>query len=155
MVYTRYGMPWYRARYRGSAAAQVWIYDLETKKRNKLLGDERQYLYSQFMPEGSEILLVTTAEPTPTLAKIDEQPTAVPNSSKMTPNLWVSDLEGKLKQITDFKTDSVRYPSIASKTRDIVFEYDDGIWMLGHNSKTPKKIVFVSSLNKMALAHKL
>ena len=140
MVYTRYGMPWYRARYRGSAAAQVWIYDLETKKRNKLLGDERQYLYSQFMPEGSEILLVTTAEPTPTLAKIDEQPTAVPNSSKMTPNLWVSDLEGKLKQITHFKTDSVRYPSIASKTGDIVFEYDDGIWILDHNSKTPKKI---------------
>ena len=79
------------------------------------------------MPEGREILLVTTAEPTPTLAKIDEQPIAVPDNSEMTPNLWVSDLEGKLKQITHFKTDSVRYPSIASKTGDIVFEYNDGI----------------------------
>ena len=32
LLYTRYGMPWYRPRYRGTAAAQTWSVDLETVK---------------------------------------------------------------------------------------------------------------------------
>jgi Tol biopolymer transport system component/C-terminal processing protease CtpA/Prc len=140
MVYTRYGMPWYRPRYRGSAAAQVWIYDAQTNKRRKLLGEERQHLFSQFMPDGKQILLVTTAQATPTLSNIDEKPKKFSDNSERTPNLWISDLKGKLKQITHFKADSVRYPSIAAKSGDIAFEHDDGIWLFSHKSKNPKKI---------------
>ncbi len=35
MVYGRYGMPWYRPRYSGSAAADIWTLDLETKNAKK------------------------------------------------------------------------------------------------------------------------
>ena len=35
MIYGRYGMPWYRPRYRGSAASQIWLFDLKEKKTRK------------------------------------------------------------------------------------------------------------------------
>ena len=143
MLYSRYGMPWYRPRYRGSAAAQVWTYDLQSNKRSKLLGDARQYLFSQFMPNGKQILLVTASEPTPTLAKIDEKPVKFTDNSHRAPNLWISDLAGNLKQITHFKTDSVRYPSVASKTGDIAFEHDNGIWLLPKKTKSPQQIKLI------------
>ena len=52
LLYTRYGMPWYRPRYRGAAAAQTWSIDLKTGQRQRILGDDRQYLFAQYMPNG-------------------------------------------------------------------------------------------------------
>ena len=60
LLYTRYGMPWYRPRYRGTAAAQTWSVDLETGQRRRILGEDRQFLYAQYMPNGQDILVSTT-----------------------------------------------------------------------------------------------
>ena len=144
VLYTRYGMPWYRPRYRGAAASTVWVFDTIKKQRRKVLGDDRQFLFSQFLPGGKEILTVTTGEATPTLAKLDDQPAKFEDNPKRTPNLWVSDLEGNLKQLTQFETDSVRYPSVASQSGDIAFEYGDSIWTLAKDGKPRKLTLFVN-----------
>ena len=56
MVFGRYGFPWYRARYTGSAAAQIWTWDYESNKRTRVPGTENnhQHLYTQFMPDGKK-----------------------------------------------------------------------------------------------------
>jgi tricorn protease len=51
-------------------------------------------------------------------------------------NIWrVSDNGGKADRITTFKSGDVRWPSISSDGRVIMFEHDFGIWKLDLNSK--------------------
>ena len=51
-------------------------------------------------------------------------------------NIWrVSENGGKADKVTSFKTGDVRWPSISSDGRVIVFEHDFGIWKLDVNSK--------------------
>jgi tricorn protease len=148
MVYTRYGMPWYRPRYTGSAAAQIWLFDFDKKKRRKIIGNDRQHLFSQFMPDGKKILTVTTGAPTPTLARLEEKIGKISDNDQRAPNLWLADLNGGLKQLTHFKTDSVRYPSIASKSGDIAFEHLDGIWLLKKGSAKPMPVSLLVNVDE-------
>ena len=148
MVYSRYGMPWYRPRYRGAAAMQVWVWDFKNSKRQKILAEDRQLLFSQFMPDGKNILLVTTQEATPTLAKLNDNPGKFKDNAKRTPNLCVMDLNGKIRQLTQFKEDSVRYPSVAGKSGDIAFEHLDGIWLLKKGTTKPQPIQFLINVDE-------
>ena len=51
-------------------------------------------------------------------------------------NIWrVSDNGGKADRVTTFKSGDVRWPSISSDGRVIMFEHDFGIWKLDVNSK--------------------
>ncbi len=51
-------------------------------------------------------------------------------------NIWrVSDNGGKAERVTSFKTGDVRWPSISSDGRVVVFEHDFGIWKLDVGSK--------------------
>jgi tricorn protease len=51
-------------------------------------------------------------------------------------NIWrVSENGGKADKVTSFKSGDVRWPSISSDGRTIVFEHDFGIWKLDVNSK--------------------
>ncbi len=148
MIYGRYGMPWYRPRYRGSAAAQIWLYDLKENKRSKLLGDERQFLFAQFMPDGKSILTVTTDQATPTLGILSEKSVKFKDNSKRAPNLWLSDLKGSLKQLTHFSEDSVRYPTVATKSSTIAFEHLDGLWLLEKGNKKPHRIQLLVNVDE-------
>lgn len=141
MVFGRYGFPWYRARYEGSAAAQIWTFDHKSKKRARVPGtdNKRQHLYAQFMPDGKSLLAVTTGEPTPSSAKLGKKRSLFKDNPNHTPNLWLIDLDGKRKQLTKLSGDAVRYPSVSSNG-DIAFEYRDGIWLLPKGAKNPKRI---------------
>jgi tricorn protease len=58
-------------------------------------------------------------------------------------NIWrVAEGGGKAERISSFKTGDVRFPSISSDRRTIVFEHDFGIWKLDVSSKkvTPIKL---------------
>jgi len=56
-------------------------------------------------------------------------------------NIWrVSGDGGKADRITSFKTGDVRWPSISSDGRTIVFEHDFGIWKLDLNTKKTSPI---------------
>jgi tricorn protease len=51
-------------------------------------------------------------------------------------NIWrVSENGGKADRVTTFKTGDVRWPSISSDGKVIMFEHDFGIWKLDVNSK--------------------
>jgi Tol biopolymer transport system component/C-terminal processing protease CtpA/Prc len=148
IIYGRYGMPWYRPRYRGSAAAQIWLFDLKSKKRSKLLVDDQQFLFAQFMPDGKSVISVTTGEATPTLKHLNEKPSKFKDNKKRAPNLWISDLRGNRKQITHFKEDSVRYPTVAAKSGDIAFEHLDGLWRLKSGSSKPQRIQLLTNIDE-------
>jgi len=56
-------------------------------------------------------------------------------------NIWrVSDAGGKADRVTTFKAGDVRWPSISSDGRVIMFEHDFGIWKLDVNSKKTTQI---------------
>lgn len=129
MVYGRYGMPWYRPRYTGSAASEIWTLNLATKERERVRGTGHQHLFTQFLPDG-KLLTVTTGEATPSAPKLNEKRGKNTDNEKRTPNLWIVDAKGEAKQLTHFTGDSVRYPSVAARSGDIAFEYKDQIWML-------------------------
>jgi len=141
LVYARSGFGWTRPRYHGSAASQINIIDMKNGVRRELTKNERQHLWPQFMPDGKRILTVTVGDKTPSSSKFGENIGKFKDTPARTPNLWLLDLKGNGKQITSFVGGSGRYPSVARKTGDIVFEYEHDIWLLKSGKKEPKKIV--------------
>src|SRR6266581_7159996 len=71
VVYGRYGFHWTRPRYIGSAAAQIWLLNLSDGTRRAVTSDDRQHLWTKFLPEGKHLLTVTIGEPTPSGSKVD------------------------------------------------------------------------------------
>ncbi|MFX5701304.1 hypothetical protein ABTE07_20795, partial [Acinetobacter baumannii] len=55
IVYTRLGFPWVRPRYQGSAAAQLWKYDIASGKRTALRNNGFQHLWPQLLPNGETL----------------------------------------------------------------------------------------------------
>ena len=140
VVYDRYGFPWTRPRYIGSAAAQIWLLNTADGKRRALTDNNRQHLWTKFLPDGQHLLTVTIGEPTPSVGTVDQSIPKFIDNSRRTPNLWVFDLKGQGHQITSFIGGSVCWPDVARVTGDIVFEYGPDLWLLKHDTKEPEKI---------------
>jgi tricorn protease len=130
VVYGRYGFHWTRPRYVGSAAAQIWLLDISTGKRRALTSNNRQHLWTKFLPDGKSLLTVTVGEETPSVSKLGTTMPKIVDSPSRTPNLWVLDLEGRARQITFFTGGSVRFPTVALRTGDVAFEYEHDLWLL-------------------------
>jgi Tol biopolymer transport system component/C-terminal processing protease CtpA/Prc len=149
VVYGRYGFHWTRPRYQGSAAQQIWLLDTANKSRRPLTTNESQHLWTRFLPDGKHVLTVTVGEPTPSSSPMNENIPAILDSPERTPNLWMFDLNGKGQQLTTFIGGSVRYPSVASKSGDIAFEYGADLWVLHEGKGQAEKIeLFVASDDK-------
>jgi len=148
VVYGRYGFPWTRPRYTGAAAAQIWTLNIADGRRKPLTNDDRQHLWTQFLPDGKRLLTVTVGEVTPSASKLNEPIPKVTDSPARTPNLWLYDLDGKSKQLTLFTGDAVRWPTVAMKSADIAFEYGPDLWLLKSGTKTATKLKFVVSADE-------
>jgi tricorn protease len=140
VVYGRYGFPWYRPRYTGSAAAQIWLLETATGNSRALTKSDRQHLWTRFLDDKT-LLTVTVGEPTPSSSKLNESLPKFTDSALRAPNLWTLDLDGKAKQLTTFTQGSVRYPTVATKTGDIAFEHDHDIWFLKRGEAKPQKLL--------------
>lgn len=150
IVYARFGFPWTRPRYVGSGAMQINLLDVATGECKVLVDDNKQHIWSQFMPEGQEILTVTIGEKTPgtpTLEEIGKVTEKIVDSPARTPNLWLFDPAGKGRQITSFTGDAVRSPSVARQTGDIAFEYDVDLYLLRKGSETPEKVAIQAAID--------
>lgn len=145
VVFGHRGFHWTRPRYHGSAAMQIVVQDLETGKRTRVTDDERQHLWPRFMPDGKSVLTVTYGEVTPSSHKLGEDPGKFKDSQARTPNLWLFDLRGRGRRITDFVGGSVRCPNVAARTGDIVFEYGSDIYLLKQGANAPRKVALVAS----------
>ncbi|HTD85200.1 MAG TPA: S41 family peptidase [Candidatus Binatia bacterium] len=150
LVYTRYGFPWSRPRYQGSAAAHVWMMDLTSNDhRWEFSTNEFQHLWTRFLPDGKYFVSVTVGEATPSSSPLDAPIGPVEDNPKRTPNLWKFDLAGNAKQLTTFTGGSVRCPTVAGKSGDIAFEYGPDLWFMKDGKGKPAKIkLFVASDEK-------
>lgn len=143
VVYGRYGFPWTRPRYHGSAAAEIWVLERGTGHRHPITSNGHQHLWPQFMPGGKKIVAVSYGEETPSVSQLDETIPKFKDTPGRTPNLWEYDLEGKGKPLTTFTGGGVRWPSVATKSGDIAFEYGDSIWLLKEHGRKPDKLDFL------------
>ncbi len=149
VVYGRYGFHWTRPRYIGSAAAQPWLLNLTDGTRRPLLNNDRQHLWTKFLPDSKHLLTVTVGEPTPSVGKVNETIPKIVDSPARTPNLWIFDLEGKGQQLTLFTGGAVRCPTVALKSGDMAFEYGPDLWFLKPGKKEAVKIkLFVATDEK-------
>lgn len=149
VLYSRHGFPWTRPRYSGSAAAQVWVMDLKDGQRRPLTQNGFQHLWPQFLPGGQEWICVTVGERTPSASRLDELPVKWVDSTSRTPNLWTFSPDGKGRQRTAFVGGSVRFPSVATRSGDIAFEYEQDLWLLPSGGHDPRRIqLFVSGDEK-------
>ena len=140
VVYGHYGFHWTRPRYIGSAAAQITLLNVAKNTRRALTSDDRQHLWSKFLPDGQHVVTVTIGEPTPSVGLVDETIPKFIDNPRRTPNLWVFDLQGKGEPLTSFTGAGVRCPSVASASGDIAFEYGTDLWLLKSGSKEPRRL---------------
>ncbi len=149
VVYGRYGFHWTRPRYQGSAAQQIWLLDVASHSRRPLTTNQSQHLWTRFLPDGQHVVTVTVDEATPSSSSLQETITPIVDNPRRTPNLWVFDLQGLGRPLTTFIGGSVRWPSVASKSGDIAFEYGADLWLLkeGREKAEPMKL-FVAADEK-------
>jgi len=141
IAYGRYGFHWTRARYSGSAAAQIHLLDVSSQNHRRALTETTfQHLWPHFMPDGKRVVTVTVGEATPNSGTLEHPVEPLEDNAKRTPNLWLIDLEGKRKQITTFTGGAVRCPSVAGKSGDIAFEYGPDLWLLKDGKGKPQKL---------------
>src|SRR5947207_1537212 len=151
IVYGRYGFHWTRPRYQGSAAAQIWLLDVSSssRMRHPLTTNEFQHLWTRFLPDNKHLLTVTVRALTPSVTNIDSTLAKFSDNPNRTPNLWVFDLQGKGKPLTTFVGGAVRFPTVATKSGDIAFEYGPDLWLLKDGKGKPGKVkLFVASDEK-------
>jgi Tol biopolymer transport system component/C-terminal processing protease CtpA/Prc len=153
IVYARYGFPWTRPRYTGSAAAELWLLNASSGTRRALTANQQQHLWPRFTPDG-KILSVTTGEPTPSTTNLGQTISPVADNPRRTPNLWLFDTNGAAKQLTTFTGGSVRWPCVALRSGDIAFEYDTGIYLLRAGTKEPRPVTLFAAVDEKLAARR-
>jgi Tol biopolymer transport system component/C-terminal processing protease CtpA/Prc len=139
VIYARYGFPWTRPRYFGSAAAEIWTLDPAKGERHAITTNQFQHLWPRFTPDG-KILTVTCAERTPSSSRLGETISPIADNPLRTPNLWVVDTDGSARQLTIFTGGAVRWPTVAQKNGDIAFEYGPDLYVLRRGTRDPQKL---------------
>ncbi len=147
VVYNRFGFPWTRPRYQGSAAAQLWVVDLATQKREKIRSNGFQHLWPNFSPNNQAILTVTVGEKTPSSSFLDKPIPKFVDSEARTPNVYKIDLQGHATRLTNFVGAPVRFLTVAQKTGVAAFEDAGEIFIMDPGQK-PKKIEIVASIDE-------
>lgn len=145
VVYGRNGFSWTRPRYNGSGAMRMWVFNTEDGTRRCIVDDDKQHLWSRFLPDNKTLMTVTVGEVTPSSHKLGERTPKNVDSAERTPNIWFFGLNGKGKRITSFVGGSVRCPNVAIKSGDIVFEHEHDLYMLKAGAQEPQKIALFAS----------
>ncbi|MDH7568200.1 MAG: S41 family peptidase [Armatimonadota bacterium] len=161
IVYGRHGFPWYRPRYVGSAAAQIWLltapegeapwhqWGPEGGRHRAVTRTNRQHLWPRFLPDNRTIVCVTVGEVTPATTRLGEQVPKLVDNERRTPNLWAFTQDGRGRQLTRFVGGGgVRWPAVARRTGDVAFEYGDGIWILEPEAREPTKVTIYASTDE-------
>ncbi|RYG73967.1 hypothetical protein EON80_02810, partial [bacterium] len=146
IVFSRHGFPWFRPRYTGSAAAQIWSLGVTDSSRTELTQDEYQHLWPRFMASGKQIVAVSVGDTTPSAPSLGRPTLRISglDNADRTPNLWSfpSDKKGKPRRLTSFVGGSgVRCPAVARESGEIVFEAENDLYLLKPGSTEPVKLV--------------
>jgi tricorn protease len=124
LLFTREGDDLYRLRYRGSRAAQIWLYELKEKRFTCLVKRETESRTPLWAPDGKSFYYVSG------------------EGGAM--NVWRRELEGgKEAQVTFFKSDSVIHPALSRDGRTLVFRHLFDFYRMdpAKPSRAPEKIL--------------
>jgi tricorn protease len=145
ILYLRFSMPWFRPRYSGSAAAQLWRFDLAEGKRTEIADDGFQHLWSNWANGGKTVLTVTVSEKTPSSSYAGKPiPKFVDNAAR-TPNVYAIE-NGKHRRLTDYVGPAVRYLAVSRDGETAAYEQDGDVYVMPVGGK-PKKIALTASID--------
>jgi tricorn protease len=117
LAYNQKSQVYWRKYYRGAYQSDVMVMDISTKQFTQLTDFDGLDSWPMWGHDGF-VYFVSDRD-----------------GNGLT-NLWrVSENGGKAERVTTFKSGDVRWPSISSDGRVIVFEHDFGIWKLDANSR--------------------
>ena len=122
LLFTREGPAWWRKGYYGSQAAQIWMFEPETKTFTKLLDHNNGCLWPLWKPDGKAFYYV--------------------GGQSGSFNLWEYNLETKgERQLTRMEDDSVVFPCISRDGSTIVFRHLFDLYRFNPSSESsPQKI---------------
>lgn len=121
LLFTREGVRGYRKQYTGSQSAQIWLYDLKSKKFKKLCDNGTGARYPLWHPNGKEFFYV--------------------GQQDGTFNLYRRNLaNGNETKLTSFTDDAVVMPTISKDGSTIVFRNLFDFYKLDVQSNQLKKI---------------
>jgi tricorn protease len=145
VLYTRFGFPWVRARYQGSAAAQLWKVDLDTGKRAPVRSTGFQHLWPTYGSNG-DVYAVTVSEKTASSSPVGHPipKIAATDNPERTPNVYK--LGGRAERLTDFVGVGARFLTVAKSALVLAYEHDGDVYV--QSGKTPAhKIAIFASLD--------
>jgi Tol biopolymer transport system component/C-terminal processing protease CtpA/Prc len=155
IAFTRMGFPWWRPRYQGSGASQLWVLDVATGKRTTLRNNGFQHLWPHFGSDGKTIYVITVAEKTPSSSPLGHPIPKIVDNAKLTPNVYAVDMSGNARQITEFVGGEVRFLTAARTVPLIAYEYDGDAYLQIPGQKPRKLQIIVNKDDKTANEERL
>ncbi|MFH0765839.1 MAG: hypothetical protein V2A61_05405, partial [Calditrichota bacterium] len=135
ILFIRNGIPWWRKHCRSSDAGQVWIYHIPDKRFETVTdtgawnsGDDFRLISSQWPLWGADGSIYVVSE------------------RSGASNLWKLDKEHQWSQVTFFKEDGVRFPSLSREGRILAFEQGTDIWIL-EEGQTARRLAIQAPLD--------
>ncbi|MEO8025045.1 MAG: S41 family peptidase [Bryobacteraceae bacterium] len=126
LAINRKGQVYWRKYYRGSFQTDVTVMDIASKKFTDITDYDGLDSWPMWGHDGY-VYFVSDRED-------------VSRSTGVT-NIWrVSEKGGKAEKVTQFKTGDVRFPSISSDGKTIVFEHDFGLWKMNVAGKQTSQV---------------
>jgi Tol biopolymer transport system component/C-terminal processing protease CtpA/Prc len=144
VLYGRYGFPWTRPRYTGSAAEQLWIFDKKTNTRKELRNTGFQHLWPQVSASG--IYTVTMTEPVPSSSPLLKNIGKVTFTVGGTPNVYKIDSNGTAKRLTNYAGDGTRFLTASSDGSTLAFERNGDVFVMKPGGE-PKQINITANID--------
>jgi tricorn protease len=126
LAFNRHPSSWTRQHYRSSAAADLWVVNLDTKAYTQLLPNER---HNRLWPMwGSDNMIYFVADPLPNDTKVMPGSADVRKSAN---NIYkIPAAGGQPVQVTRHPDGNLFWPSMSSDGKVIVYESMFGLWKL-------------------------
>lgn len=141
ILYSRFGFPWFRPRYQGSGAAQLWTYDPASGVRASIRSTGFQNLWPA--SDGNDVYDITVVEKTPATTLVGQSIGKNVDNVRRTPNVY--DIKSG-RRITDFVGEGTRFLTAAKATKLVAFERDGTVYTLVPGAK-PQPIDIYASID--------
>ena len=146
ILYARLGFPTFRPRYQGSAASQIWEYEIARNRRIEWRNNGFQHLWPNYALGGKTILAVTVSEKTPSSSYVGKPIAKLVDNVNRCPNIYAIDAPGKARRITDFVDEGVRALTVSRDGQTAAFERDGDVYVMKLGSE-PKKIALNANMD--------
>lgn len=147
ILYQRFtSFAWTRPRYQGSAASQLWRYDLTSGTRTRVADTGFQHLWPGITDQG-RMLCVTVGEKTPSSSPLGKSIGKWVDNVKRTPNVYAVDGKGGENRLTDFVGEGPRFLTVAEKSPQVAFEVDGDVYTMNLNGGKPQKVALHATLD--------